>query len=244
MSQQAIDVLLLDDEADSLEFSRRALERYVEPERIHCAQTVEQALEILQSVHILMAFLDVELTHSNGFALCDYIHREYPDIAVVILTGHVDLGAKSYDYDAFDFLTKPVDILRMERTFKRFNARHDDGASQRVMIETGSGFVLLDPKEVRYIVKDGGACVVNCIHGESYRVGCSLDKLETMLESYDFFRTHQSYLVPVARIQQVQGTKFGNTYEASLDDGSTVPVSRSKYSKLREHIMRRSARLI
>lgn len=244
MPQQAIDVLLLDDELDSLEFSRRALERYVEPERIHCAQTVEEALEILQAENIRMAFLDIELTHSNGFALCDYIHREYPDIAVVILTGHVDLGAKSYDYDAFDFLTKPVDVLRMERTFKRFNARQDDSTSRRVMIETGSGFVLLDPKEVRYVVKDGGACVVNCVHGESYRVGCSLDKLETMLSDFDFFRTHQSYLVPVARIQQVQGTKFGNTYEARLDDGSTVPVSRSKYSKLREHIMRRSARLM
>lgn len=244
MTRQEIGVLLLDDEPGSLAFSSQAISRFVRPETIYCAQTVEEALEILQTKDISLAFLDVELTHSSGFALCTYIHREYPKVAVVILTGHVDLGAASYDYEAFDFLTKPVDVLRMERTFERFCKRQSAAPSPRVMIEAGPGFILVDPNEIRYIVKDGSACQVHCIHGEQYRVNYSLDRLEAMLAGYDFFRTHQSYLIPISRIQQVQGAKFGNTYEARLDDGSTVPVSRNKYAKLKEYIMRRNTRLI
>ena len=244
MPNLSIEILLLDDEADSLAFSRQSLSRYVRPECIHCAQTVEEALAILQAGNIQLAFLDVELTHSSGFALCDYIHREYPSIAVVILTGHVDLGAKSYDYEAFDFLTKPVDVLRMERTFRRFQERQAAGVSRRVMIESGAGFVLIDPDDIVYVVKDGGSCVVHCVNGEEHRVTYSLDRLEGILDGYDFFRTHQSYLVPVSRIQQVRGTKFGNTYEAQLDSGVTVPVSRNKYARLKEHMLKRSMRLM
>ena len=243
MAQLSIDILLLDDEEASLEFSRQCLGRFVPEERIHCARTVEEALEILRASAIQLAFLDVELTHSSGFALCEYIHREYPDTAVVILTGHADLGAKSYDYEAFDFLTKPVDVLRMERTFRRFEERRAAKPSRRVMIDSGAGFVLIDPAEIVFVAKDGGSCLVHCAGGEQYRVAYSLDRLEGILEEFAFFRTHQSYLVPVSRIQQVRATKFGNTYEAVLDTGAAVPVSRSKYAKLKDYMLRRSMRL-
>ena len=244
MPQSAIEVLLLDDEPDSLVFSRKSIARFTPLESIHCVQTVEEALEILQTHPVQLAFLDVELTHSNGFTLCDYIHRQYPLVAVVILTGHVDLGAKSYDYEPFDFLTKPVDILRMERTFERFQERQANCNSPRIMIETNAGFVLLNPNDICYIAKNGSTCEVHCQRGEQYRVTYTLDRLETMLVSHNFYRTHQSFLVPVARILQVKGTKFGNTYEAHLDDGSTVPVSRNKYAKLKECMMMQCMRLL
>lgn len=243
MPQFEPDVLLLDDDADSLELSRRAVAHYVPERCIHCAYTIEEAVDALQRLPIQLAFLDVELTAGNGFALCDYIHRHYPSVAVVILTGHVDLGAKSYDYEPFDFLTKPVDVLRMERTFTRFRERQTSAGSSRMMIETTAGFILLDPADICYISKNGSVCEVHCLQGEVYRVTYPLDRLEAMLAGYNFFRTHQSFLVPVSRIMQVQGTKFGATYEARLDDGTTVPVSRNKFAKLKEYLMRRSMRL-
>ena len=69
------------------------------------------------------------------------------------------------------------------------------------------------------------------------------EQLQEMLEGYGFFRTYQSYLVPVDRIRQLQSSKFGSSYEAYLDDGTVVPVSCGKYAKLKEFIMQRSLRL-
>lgn len=244
MPQYAIEVLLLDDEPDSLFLSHQAVARFTFMESIHCAQTVEEALEILRAHPIQLAFLDVELTHSSGFALCEHIHKQYPSAAVVILTGHVDLGAKSYDYEPFDFLTKPVDVLRMERTFERFAERQAAAHAPRIMIETSAGFVLLNPKDICYIMKSGSTCEVHCLRGEQYRVTYTLDRLEAMLANHNFFRTHQSFLVPVERILQVKGTKFGNTYEARLDDGTTVPVSRNQYAKLKESMTMQCMRLL
>lgn len=243
MSQLSIKVLLLDDEPDSLVYSQQAIAHFVPQECIFCARTVEEALDILQQKPIQLAFLDVELANGSGFALCEYMHRQYPSVTVVILTGHVDLGAKSYDYEPFDFLTKPVDLLRMERTFSRFQERQASAGSARLMIETTAGFILLNPADICYISRNRSACEIHCAQEKTYRVTYPLDRLENMLAEYHFFRIHQSFLVPVARILQVRGTKFGTTYEAELDDGTTVPVSRNKYAKLKEYLIRQSMHL-
>ena len=129
MQTVAAEILLLDDEAPSPEFSRQAIARYVPETSIHTASTVEEAMDILRTRRIDLGFLDIMLRSSDGFTFCQYIHREYPAVTVVILTGHVDFGAKSYDYEPFDFLVKPVDALRLERTFSRYTrARRDSDA--------------------------------------------------------------------------------------------------------------------
>lgn len=238
-----IEILLLDDEEASLEYSRQVIAGLVPDSMIHTARTVEQALQILQTVQIRLAFLDIELTRSDGFTFCQYIHREYPRIKVAILTGHVELGAKSYDYEPFDFLVKPVDVLRVERTLRRFQQAQPSPDPARIAIDTGSGLVLLNAKDILYISKSGNCCQVHCLGGQEHRVSCTLDKLESMLDGQGFFRTHQSFLVPVEHIQQVRSTKFGNSYEVCLDQGSVIPVSRSKYSQLKDFLLYRSLRL-
>lgn len=243
MQDMTTEVLLLDDEEASLALSRQAISRYVPEESIHLAATAEEAMDILKKERIALAFLDVELKGSDGFTLCQYIHQKYPGLKVVILTGHVDLGAKSYDYEPFDFLVKPIDVVRLERTFSRFAQRQKKSDSSRLVIEASTGFALLSTEEIVYIVKSGNICQVHCADGEVHRVAYPLDKLENMLESRGFFRTYQSYLVPVARIRQVTTARFGTSYEAHLDDGSVVPVSRNRYAKLKEFILRRSIHL-
>ena len=239
-----VKTLLLDDEEPSREYSKRAIARFVPDELIFPAATVDEAIDILRKEPIELAFLDVELTVSDGFTFCQYIHREYPDIKVVILTGHVDYGAKSYDYEPFDFLVKPVDTLRLERTFARFTRDREKPAKKDsgFVIETGTGFAMLNADEIVFVAKNGNTCEVHCPGDRVYRVAYTLDRLEGMLGG-DFYRTHQSYLVPAGRIKQVSSTRFGTSYEATLDDGSVVPVSRNKYPKLKEFMMKRSTRL-
>lgn len=238
-------ILLLDDEEPSREYSRRAISRYAPEEYIHTAADVNEAMDILRTEKIELAFLDVELTMSDGFTFCQYIHREFPDIKVVILTGHVDYGAKSYDYEPFDFLVKPVDPLRLEKTFSRFarDRKKTEKKSSGFIIETSTGFAMLNIDEILWVAKTGNVCEVHCADGSVHRVTYTLDKLEGMFSGGGFFRTHQSYLVPVSRIKQVNSTRFGTSYEATLDDGSIVPVSRSKYPKLKEHMLKQSSRL-
>ena len=64
----------------------------------------------------------------------------------------------------------------------------------------------------------------------------SLDELEQIFGDYGFFRCHQSFLIPVGDIRQVSSSMFGQTYEASLEGDTVIPVSRSKYARLKEEL--------
>ena len=245
MSWDMLRVLLLDDEEESLYLSKKAITNFVPKEQIQSAYTVEEAMDILKNGEIDLAFLDVELTHSDGFALTEYIQRNYPNIEIVILTGHVDFGAKSYDYSPLDFLTKPVDVLRMEKSFLKYQEKKNQNKQlPRIMVETGSGFSLLDPKKIQYITKERHSVEIRCRDGSIIKVNYSLDHLEKMFAQFGFFRTHQSYLVPIARITRVRAASYGNSFEATLDDGTIIPVSRGKFAKLKEHVNIQSMKLI
>ena len=51
-----------------------------------------------------------------------------------------------------------------------------------------------------------------------------------------FFRCHQSFLIPIADVERVSTGRFGQTYEATLQNGTVIPVSRGKYGLLREKL--------
>lgn len=238
-----VEVLLLDDEEESLVFSKHVLMCFIPERMIHTAKNVEEALNQIHTFKIQLAFLDVELTHSDGFTFTDYIHKNHPEITVVILTGHVDLGAKSYDYEPFDFLVKPVDVLRLERTLQRFQKIQTEKKTSDIVIETGDGIIKLNVKEIIYISKNGNNCMIHCAFGQVHKINSTLEKIEAILGSQNYVRTHQSFLAPLDRIRQMKLSKFGSTYEAVLDSGDVIPVSRNKYGQLKEAIIRRSVHL-
>ncbi len=237
MSWETLQVLLLDDEKESLYLSKQAISNFVPEEQIQCAYTIEEAMEILKKGVIDIAFLDVELTHSSGFALSEYIQRNHSEVEIVILTGHVDFAAQGYDYDPLDFLIKPVDILRMEKTFLRYSEKKKQAKQlPRIMVETGSGFALIDPDEIKYITKDRHSVEIRCRDGSTIKVNYSLDYMEKKFSQFGFFRTHQSYLVPISRIIRVRAASYGNSFDAVLDDGTKLPVSRGKFAKLKKYL--------
>lgn len=242
---QDVRALILDDEPDSLAYSKAALAALIPEENICAASSVVEAMGILEGRPVDIAFLDIEMPDTNGFSVAEYVHSAYPDIPVVFLTGHVELGFKSFDYQPFDFLSKPVDVLRLRKTLERFlTARRGPSVgSELVAVETGAGLVMLSPADILYIAKEKRHTVIHC-PGKSYAVPHSLDELEIIFSDYGLYRTHQSFLVPLRQIVSVAPADFGKTYFAKLTDGSQVPVSRIQYSRLRDHLVRQGIRIL
>ena len=237
MDKMRINVLIIDDDSISLEQSRQKLSVYVEAEKIYTAGNVVEVMGILQSIPMDLVFIDVEMPDADGFAIADYLASTQPKARYVFLTGHTEMGAKSYDYDPLDFLCKPVSVLRLGKTFERFKKSKTAGRNpgEQIAIESMSGFVLISPSDIWYITRENRKTIIYC-QKESYVVKSSLDELELMFSDFDLFRCHQSYLVSLPRVTGVTQASFGRTYWAGLEDGRRVPVSRGKYAALRERL--------
>lgn len=245
MTLQDLKVLILDDDRDSLAHSRAVLAAFLPQEHIYGATSAVETMRILEYHPVQMVFLDIEMPDTDGFSVAEYIHNAYPKIKVVFLTGHVELGAKSFDYEPFDFLGKPMDVMRLRKTLTRWEASVTaaGGAASLVAVDTGTGLVMLNPEEILYIAKEKRKTVIHC-SGSSYTVQYSLEELEAIFSDYGMFRTHQSFIVPLGRIVSVQPADFGKTYTARLSDGTSVPMSRIQYSKLRGHLTTSGIRIL
>lgn len=227
---EMLHVLVLDDEENSLFLSKRAMYAFVPESQVFAVQNVTDAIRVLEQQPISVAFLDIEMPDTNGFSAAEYVHSHFPQTKVVFLTGHADFGARSFDYEPFDFLVKPIDPLRLEKTFRKLERSASQTASSRIAIESESGFALLQPEEISYIVRERNKVYIVCQSGVRYSVSYSIEKLESIFAPYDFFRTHQSFLVPVSRIMSVQPATLGKTYELCLTDGVRLPVARTRFA--------------
>jgi signal transduction histidine kinase len=105
-----IQLLLVDDEA----FFRSTLKKRLQKRGITLveAESGEAGLAILDvhPVHIVIS--DVKMPGMGGLAFLERVKADYPEIEVILLTGHATTadGVSGIKAGAFDYLTKPIEF--------------------------------------------------------------------------------------------------------------------------------------
>ena len=231
-NKRAINVLIVDDDSVALAAARQNIGFYVEEERIYQATNAVEMMRLLSTVPMDLAFLDMEMPDIDGFTIADYLAKIQPKTKYVFLTGHTEMGAKSYEYDPIDFLCKPVNVLRLSKTFERYDRLAGSSTAQeQIAVESGNGLVLIQPQEIRYISRDSRKTIIHC--GEKVHVvKMPLAELEMIFADYDLVRCHQSFLVALSHVVGVEKSVFGRTYTAVLDTEDKIPVSRGRFEEL------------
>ena len=79
---------------------------------IEVADTVKAGWAAVSKLVPDVAIVDLKLPDGTGIDLLNKIKETYPDVSVIILTGHatVDSAVKALKVGAEDYVTKPVDL--------------------------------------------------------------------------------------------------------------------------------------
>ena len=64
---------------------------------------------------------DVRMPGTDGLELLSYIHKTYPDLPVIVMTGHADLSSavSAFEGGAFEYIAKPFDIDEVVEVVQR-----------------------------------------------------------------------------------------------------------------------------
>jgi two-component system, NtrC family, response regulator HydG len=107
-------IILADDHPDVVEPIRRMIVSWG-----HRAQPARNKVELLQ--HLAnelpaLVLLDLRFGNHNGIDLMQQLLKMYPELPIALLTGHgtIDLAVSAMRQGAYDFLTKPPDINRLQ----------------------------------------------------------------------------------------------------------------------------------
>src|SRR5437899_1618647 len=87
---------------------------------VESADTVKAGWASVSKLVPDVAIVDLKLPDGSGLDLLHRIKETYPDVSVVILTGHatVDSAVKALKVGAEDYVTKPVDLPRLQVILK------------------------------------------------------------------------------------------------------------------------------
>lgn len=113
---------LVVDDQDRL---RAALVRSLRQGGYECleAGSGRAALEVLAErgteVHVLLS--DIRMPEMDGMTLLESVHRQYPDLAVVMVTGvaEVETAVECLQRGAFDYITKPFQLSEVHARIQR-----------------------------------------------------------------------------------------------------------------------------
>lgn len=108
--EEGIKLLLVDDEQDVTQILSRRLSKrgYI----CHCSQSGEDALRCLGQEPVQIVVMDVKMPGMGGMAALQHIRTDWPDIPVILLSGHADMqtAVSAMQTGAFGYLMKPVDF--------------------------------------------------------------------------------------------------------------------------------------
>ena len=120
---EATRVMIVDDDASV----RDVIGVLLSEEGYHCvtADGAQQALEVARRAEPHLVISDVKMPGKDGFWLLDRLRKEYPDTAVVMLTGFGDTEAavECLRRGAADYLLKPPKVTDLIRAIERALAR-------------------------------------------------------------------------------------------------------------------------
>jgi DNA-binding NtrC family response regulator len=111
-------VLIVDDDRATSAGMADVVEEWgYEPE---LADTVKAGWNSINKLVPDVAIVDLKLPDGSGLDLLHRIKETYPDVSVIILTGHatVDSAVKALKVGAEDYVTKPVDLPRLQVILK------------------------------------------------------------------------------------------------------------------------------
>ncbi|MGB1290750.1 MAG: LytR/AlgR family response regulator transcription factor [Pseudoalteromonas sp.] len=250
--------LLVDDEYSAIEGLRIRLEAFDEIDVIGSAQSVDEAINILNKHDVDLVFLDIEMPTKSGFELIKHFQPESCP-AVIFVTAFHQHAVKAFEVRALDYLLKPVKLDRLAEAIDRvINTAKLN--SKNELIEVQQSLVKNDPDEIavsansdykfeaeNLVIQDAknpiqiipfkdilwidAAGDYMCVHTliETYVMRARLKDLEKNTLPEDFLRIHKSTIVNLSHIKQLNPLR-NSEYMAVLDNEKNLKVSRT-YSK-------------
>ncbi|HEY9232654.1 MAG TPA: HD domain-containing phosphohydrolase [Blastocatellia bacterium] len=111
-SKKDISILIVDDE----EPIRRLLAMYLSDD-YSCvtAASADEATALLAESSFNLVMTDITMPGTSGIELCQYVHKAFPETAVVMVSGLTDIqfAIEAMRHGAFDYVTKPFDLTQV-----------------------------------------------------------------------------------------------------------------------------------
>jgi DNA-binding LytR/AlgR family response regulator len=239
VTERALDVLVVDDEAPALADLARELRSLSETAEVRTAASGAEALRTLAELPFDAVFLDVRMPGIDGLELARVLKRFEEPPAVVFVSAYETGAVGAFELKALDYLMKPVSRRRLAEALSR--VRESRGAQPQrpddvVPLPTLRGGTRLVPREsILFLQADGDYVRVVC-EEERFLMRGRVSDLARRWRPHGFVQVHRGYVANLRRAVEVR-PRLNGTAVLAFPDGREIPVARRKVAELRRELV-------
>jgi DNA-binding LytR/AlgR family response regulator len=239
VSERALDVLVVDDEAPALADLSRLLGSVPGIGSVWTAAGAQEALRMLAERPVEAVFLDVRMPGIDGLELARVLRRFERPPSVVFVSAYETGAVGAFELKALDYLMKPVSSRRLAEAVERVRDARGLAkapAADVVPLPTLRGGTRLVPREsILFLQADGDYVRVICDE-ERFLMRGRVSELAKRWREHGFVQVHRGYVANLRRAVEVRPLMNG-TAVLGFGDGREIPVARRKVAELRRELV-------
>jgi DNA-binding LytR/AlgR family response regulator len=203
-----IQCLLIDDEPPALEILRSHISNINGIEVAASCKNAVEAFDVLQEKHIDLIFLDIKMPKLIG---TDFLKSLAHAPRVIFVTAYREYALESYEFDAIDYLVKPVTFERfLKAVFKvkrlmghevtPMMTEYKKNREAFVYVRVSKSMQKVFVDEIVYVESCKDYVKIFLTTGQNFIARQSISSMENMLSAHSFLRVHRSFLISLEKM--------------------------------------------
>ena len=205
------------------------------------AENVDQGIELINSTKPDLLFLDINMPEKDGFQLLEELD-EAP--MVIFTTAFDEYAIKSFEYNALDYLMKPINNKRFEQALEKITERlkqqtNTDNTQQKL---TENSQIFIKDGEQCWLVKIADISLFEIVgnytrvyfNGNKPLLYKSLNQIEEKLPTA-FFRCNRQQIINTNHIKNVIPW-FSGKLKLEMNNGEEIEISRRQSQNFKERM--------
>ncbi len=216
------------------------LKEHPELEIIGEAANGQEGLEMIQSLGPDLVFLDIQMPGMNGFEMLEALD----EVPIIIFTTAYDQYAiKSFEYNALDYLLKPVHPDRLSTAIGKAQEKNQPkqgnrkaqflGPESKVFVKDGERCWMVRLADVKLMEVNGNYTKIY-FEGNKPLIYRSLNYMETRLDPKSFFRANRQQIINIESIAEINPWFNGKLKIKLKEIEQEIEVSRRQAAKFKD----------
>jgi two-component system LytT family response regulator len=237
--------LIIDDERLARNELRRLLAAHADIEIVGEAVDADDAEKKVAALKPDLLFLDVQMPGADGFSLLEQLDPPLP--TVIFTTAYDEFAVKAFEFNALDYLLKPVDPNRLVAALEKLRHRgssapyataagpvHRLSSEEKVFVREGDRCWFVPVKNIRLLESEGNYTRVHFDENKP-QLFRSLTAMEERLDPRHFFRANRKQVINLAWVEGIEPW-FSGGLLVRLRGGLKVELSRRQAQEFRERM--------
>ena len=235
-----IKVIIVEDSRLARNELKELIKQHPELDVIGEAENVDTAFEMIIRQHPDLIFLDINMPEKDGFALLEMLE----DVPITVFTTAFDEYAiKSFEYNALDYLLKPINANRFADAVEKVKQKLVIKAPEANVVEylNENSQIFIKDGEKCWLVKISEVFLFEIVgnYTRVYFKDCkpliykSLNQVDERLPQHLFFRANRQQVINLQYIKSVDNW-FNGKLKATLQNGAEVEISRRQSALFKE----------